>query len=157
MTVQVRVAGPGEWEVKRDVRLAALRDAPYAFYSTYGQALARTDEEWRAWPRPPGVVMLAWQDGRPIGIVGVAPAEHQPDEADLFSMWVAPQARGSGAADRLIEAAIARARALGCSRIALEVTDGNDRAARVYLRHGFVVIDAPTSMPSSRAMALAFA
>lgn len=154
-TVEVRATGPDDWQVRRRVRLAALKDAPYAFYSTYEQALARTDDEWRGWPSP-GVVLLAWRDGRPVGIVGIGPSPEHERDADLFSMWVDPAARGSGAADALVGAAVERARDMGCTRVLLEVTAGNDRAARVYARHGFVRIDAPTSLPGSSAMALTF-
>jgi ribosomal protein S18 acetylase RimI-like enzyme len=52
-------------------------------------------------------------------------------------MWVAPAARGSGLADRLIDAVVDWARANEASEVTLGVTPGNDRARRVYLRYGF--------------------
>jgi len=155
--VEVRVAGPDDWMAKRDLRLSALRDAPYAFYSTYEQAAQRSDDEWRAWPRPPNVVMLAWRGDEPVGIVGIGPNPRQPGVADLFAMWVAPPARGNGVADHLIAAALARATDLGCVEVVLEVTAGNDRARRFYERHGFVPFDAPTSMDGAVAMRRRFA
>lgn len=45
--VSVRATGPGDWELVRDVRLAALRDAPDAFASTYQREAAYTEEQWR--------------------------------------------------------------------------------------------------------------
>lgn len=139
------------------MRLSALREAPYAFCSTYEQALQRTDDEWRDWPTPPYVVLLAWRGDEPLGIVGIGPNPDQTGVADLFSMWVAPPARGNGVADHLISAALARASDLGCAEVVLEITAGNDRARRFYERHGFVPFDAPTSMVGAVAMRRPFA
>jgi RimJ/RimL family protein N-acetyltransferase len=53
------------------------------------------------------------------------------------SMWVSPQARGSGAADLLVSAAVEAAAAESAGRLVLWVADGNARARAVYLRAGF--------------------
>jgi ribosomal protein S18 acetylase RimI-like enzyme len=55
----------------------------------------------------------------------------------LVSMWVSPQARGSGAAEQLVQAVCAAARADGATRIRLWVTDANPRAQAFYQRLGF--------------------
>jgi hypothetical protein len=47
--VSVRATGPGDWELVRDVRLAALRDAPGAFASSYEREAAYSKEQWRGW------------------------------------------------------------------------------------------------------------
>ncbi len=56
-------------------------------------------------------------------------------------MWVEPQARGAGIAERLVEAVKARARQQGRDRIFLDVSPDNGRAAGFYLKQGFVFID----------------
>jgi len=101
---KVRRVIPGDWEVLRSVRLAALREAPYAFGSTYQREAAFDDQWWRdrttsrAW-------FLAWRDGRPVGLIagGADPgiADH---ERYVLSMWVDVAARGTGAADALVAA-----------------------------------------------------
>jgi GNAT superfamily N-acetyltransferase len=146
--VQIRRAGPDEWATVRDLRLAALTDAPGAFAATLGQELARTGPEWRArisvWPW-----FLAWRAGEPAGLVATRPAHvaagppgpagtgGQYREWHLLSMWVAPAARGTGLADRLISAVLDYARAGGAARVTLWVALGNSRARAVYLRMGF--------------------
>jgi RimJ/RimL family protein N-acetyltransferase len=155
MPLLVRTLGPDDWEVLRDIRLAALQDSPGAFLSTYEQSLDRTETEWRAWPAR-GDCFAAFADGEPVGMVGVAPDE-APQSAELFARWVAPPARGSGAADALIRAAVDWARAHGCASVHLEVAAGNDRAERVYARHGFVPSGAPTMIACGLAMRLTFA
>ena len=53
-------------------------------------------------------------------------------------MWVRPQARGAGVADRLVTAVLARAKAAGAARVTLWVAISNDRARAFYQRMGFV-------------------
>jgi ribosomal protein S18 acetylase RimI-like enzyme len=140
--VQIRRAGPDEWATVRDLRLAALTDAPGAFAATLGQELARAEPEWRArisaWPW-----FVAWRAGEPAGLGATGPAPARPGQAGsegewrLTSMWVTPGARGAGLADRLISAVLAHARAAGAARVTLWVALGNARARAVYLRMGF--------------------
>jgi GNAT superfamily N-acetyltransferase len=55
----------------------------------------------------------------------------------LEDMVVLPQFRGAGAGSKLLQAAIAHARASGCKRITL-LTDGDNEAAqKFYSNHGF--------------------
>jgi ribosomal protein S18 acetylase RimI-like enzyme len=60
------------------------------------------------------------------------PAE---DGVELASMWVAPHARGTGAAGALVDAVVAWADA---ATVTLYVVEANVRARRLYERHGFV-------------------
>jgi ribosomal protein S18 acetylase RimI-like enzyme len=144
-------AGPGDWAVLRQIRLAALAEAPYAFGSTLDRETGKTEDQWRAriqkYPN-----FLAWQGGEPVGLAGgfAALPEGQPpaDQVGepragrgrcwhLVSMWVSPQARGSGVADQLVQAVCDTARASGATRVTLWVTDANPRAQAFYQRMGF--------------------
>jgi ribosomal protein S18 acetylase RimI-like enzyme len=93
------------------------------------------------------------------GAVGLAGAfeEDEPDLAHLFSMWVAPDARRLGVAGELIEAVADWARARGKSIVMLEVTAGNDRAAKAYQRYGFVDSDDVPSTDGGQRMRLRLA
>jgi GNAT superfamily N-acetyltransferase len=128
--VQVRRAHPDEWATVRDVRLAALADAPDAFASTLSCELARTEPQWRSrigtWPW-----FLAWRSGTPAGLVAAVPDQPAsgPPAADppardprgwhLVSMWVSPQVRGTGVAELLVSAIVDHAYAVGAPRITL--------------------------------------
>lgn len=138
MAIEVRELTGDDWKVRRDLRLAALLDAPEAFYSTYEQNRDRDEVGWREWPSR-GALFGAWLVGEPVGLVGIAPDRHDPPGggADLFAMWVAPSGRGTGVADALIRSALAWAAAAGLTEVGLEVAPGNGRAERVYARHGF--------------------
>jgi len=56
----------------------------------------------------------------------------------LATMGAVPEARGSGAAAALLQDFIDRGRAAGLAALELEVFAQNERALRLYRRHGFV-------------------
>lgn len=56
----------------------------------------------------------------------------------LATMGAVPEARGSGAAARLLQDFVQRGRAAGLAALELEVFAQNERAVRLYRRHGFV-------------------
>ncbi|WP_431951665.1 GNAT family N-acetyltransferase [Nocardia lijiangensis] len=113
--------------------LPPLAEAPYAFGSTLPWAQARTDQDWRALLAA-RTQFLATTCDHDLGTIG-AVAEN--GAAHLISMWVAPEARGTGVADLLVRAVVDWATATGHCGINLEVSDGNTAAERLYHRHGF--------------------
>jgi len=58
-------------------------------------------------------------------------------EVELISMWVAPFARGQGVGDELINTIVQWTISQQKRRLMLRVLAGNDRAAALYIRHGF--------------------
>ncbi len=136
------------WRPYRDVRLAALLDSPRAFWTTWAEAAERSDEDWQAFVADGPMVWLAWDGDRPVGTVGLWHADDQPDEeVHLIGMWVVSDARGSGAANALVDAALARAAADGRRRVTLDVARENTRACRFYLRRGFALTGETGTMP----------
>src|ERR1043165_1962045 len=107
------------------MRLAALKDAPTAFLTTYAEAEGRTDEQWRSWITAVAV-FGAFVDGEPAGMVGAVVDELDANVTTLIAMWVAPTARGNRLAQRLADAVVAHARAAGHKAVHLEVIAGND-------------------------------
>jgi ribosomal protein S18 acetylase RimI-like enzyme len=69
----------------------------------------------------------------------------------LISMWVAPEARGTGVGDALIEATCQWAREAGAGELRLDVKEDNVQAIRLYIRHGFVDVG-PSGEGGERAM-----
>ena len=124
--VSVRATGPGDWELVRDVRLAALRDAPDAFASTYEREAAYTEEQWRGWFSDRFAMFLAHLEDRaePAGLAGVFDRD---DGAGLVSMWVRPDARGRGVGEALMNAAAGWAKDRGHDAMYLWVAEANER------------------------------
>lgn len=137
--LELRVLTPDDWAVWRQVRLEALAEAPYAFSSTFAEWESASEERWRDRLSRPGSHNLVAYDGRrPLGMAtGVL--RDDPELADLFSMWVAPDARGTGVAAVLIGALEAWCRNNGAQVLCLDVRAENRRAWRTYERLGFRV------------------
>jgi ribosomal protein S18 acetylase RimI-like enzyme len=135
----VRRAHPGDWATVRDVRLAALADAPDVFASTLAGEAGQPEAKWRA-----RIARLPWflgfQDGQPAGLIAALPPRYGPGQDPhwhLVSMWVSPDARGAGLAGLLVGAVTEHVRQAGADRVTLWVTVGNDRARAFYRRMGF--------------------
>lgn len=119
----------------RDVRLAALADAPDAFASTLASQQANTEPDWRAMlDGSRGIRAVAEVGTEVAGVIGAFARE---SVGEIIWMWVAPARRGSCAGDALLAYALdwCAAQGLGC---VLWVADGNERARRFYARNGFV-------------------
>ena len=125
----------GDWAAFREIRLAALRDAPEAFGSTAAEAQRLGEEEWRRRLEQRAIFVVEVSSQR-VGLAAGVGGD-QRGEAELVSMWVAPAWRGQGAGDRLVEAVLAWAADEGFLTVHLWVAQGNARAERLYARHGF--------------------
>jgi ribosomal protein S18 acetylase RimI-like enzyme len=145
--VLVREATPDDWDSLRDVRLAALREAPYAFGSTYAREAAFTGEQWRGRISDRSVTFFACRPDTPE-IAGLAGVYVQDDAADVIAMWVRPSARGRGVGEALIEAAGGWARARDHAALLLWVTESNAPARRLYERCGFELTGGRQPLPS---------
>lgn len=139
----------------REVRLRALQDSPSAFGSTYDAERARTPEQWAervalAASGTGRAIFLAFDDAVCVGLAGCVEDDLGADR-QLVSMWVAPSHRGTGVAQRLVDAVLAWAESCGASRVGLWVTRGNDRARRCYERAGFSATGDVQPLPSDPA------
>ena len=132
-----------EWRELRALRLDALANAPGAFVVTHAEALAYPDERWHEHARrgasaeTPHFVAAAG-DGRFLGMAVGLPTREREDTAALVAMYVRPEARRNGIGEALVERVLAWARERGFALVELGVAEGNDAAARLYARCGFV-------------------
>jgi RimJ/RimL family protein N-acetyltransferase len=146
---RVRRLRADEWRELREIRLAALHDAPEAFATRYAEAAARDDARWQSdalrGAQRESATFVAVADGRVVGMVG---GWSDDGTARLIQMFVRPEARGAGLADELVAAVAAWARGLGFDRLELGVVEGNDAAERAYARCGFVRVGEPLDSPA---------
>jgi GNAT superfamily N-acetyltransferase len=135
---------PADWVQYREVRLAALTQAPDAFASTLAGEETMAPAEWRARlsrrssfaaRAAPGLV------GTAAGIPGDAPGH-----AELVGMWVHPDWRHQGIGGRLISAVIGWAADGPYRALDLWLAVGNEAAEALYARLGFVRTGATVPM-----------
>ena len=146
---------PDDWQRYRDIRLRALETDPQAFFSTAEDSRKFNEKEWRRRlsAEDAGTFVLQGADGNDQGLVGALPYREddaEPGDYQLVSMWVAPEARGTGAAHALVHAALDHARAAAARRLVLWVAWGNIRAEALYQAHGFKRTGQTGSFPPPR-------
>ncbi|GIF99479.1 hypothetical protein Cci01nite_45730 [Catellatospora citrea] len=137
--IEMRVLTSDDWPIWRELRLAALADAPAAFGSRLADWQGEGDrsERWRARLEIPGSYnLVAVLDGRPVGMASGVPTDDR-GVVELISMWVDPAARGRGVGDSLLAAVERWAGQVGADVLKLAVADGNEAAAALYRRNGF--------------------
>jgi ribosomal protein S18 acetylase RimI-like enzyme len=149
-----------EWRRWRDVRLRMLREESASFGTRWEDAARDPDERWQAWAAEAArgetrVVLVAEDDGRWLGVVGGF-LRVDPQEAQLISMWVDPDARGRGIAELLIAALASWAVERGCRDVFLFVQETNVRAQRLYERTGFRPTGERERMPRRRGFKLLY-
>jgi GNAT superfamily N-acetyltransferase len=125
-TLILRASGPAEAEtlfaIQRAASLAGLAHVyPPEQYPFPDDAIR---ERWRTFP---GSVVLAEEDGVPVGVAAT-------DDCWLHGFYVVPERWGSGVADALHEAALAP---LDCAEVKLWVLEENARARRFYEKRGW--------------------
>ncbi len=136
MEVDVRRLTPDDWRIYEEVRLEALREAPYAFGSTWESESGLTEQGWRE-RLAERVQFVAISEDEVVGTAGGATHE-DGRTAELVSMWVDPRRRGQGVGDRLVKAVLEwAAESARIDEVRLWVADGNREAERLYARNGF--------------------
>jgi ribosomal protein S18 acetylase RimI-like enzyme len=136
--VQIVRVGEDDWEAVRDVRLAALRDSPDSFGSTWGREERFAQAHWRMRLRGTPTWLAVDQAGTAWGIVSLIQEPGSPvDDRHVVSLWVAPAARRRGVAWALLDAARDEACADGARTVSLWVLEGNTAAVDLYVRAGF--------------------
>ncbi len=84
--------------------------------------------------RDPDLFLVAEQEGR---IVGAVLGGYDGRRGMVYHLAVAPELRGQGIGEQLMQALEARLRAKGCTRSYLLVTPDNETAIRFYERRGW--------------------
>ncbi|EIV94047.1 GNAT family N-acetyltransferase [Frankia sp. QA3] len=139
---------PDEGPLLRRLRLAALADSPAAFWQTLEAARAQPTAEWARRAEagadsPAELVAIVERAGEAVGMVQGFTPTGRPWLRELGAMWIAPAARGTGAADVLLATALGWAGRAGAEAVKLWVAPANRPARRLYIRHGFVVLSGP--------------
>ncbi len=138
--VDVLVLTPDDWPLWRQLRLAALGEAPGVFGSTLAEwsGSGDTEQRWRDRLANVALNLVLTVGGNPVGMVS-ATAPGTDGEVELISLWIAPSGRGRGVGDEALQqvAAWAHDQHPGHALV-LSVKRENGPARALYERHGFV-------------------
>ncbi len=134
----VRVLEESEWTLYRDVRLQSLTDSPDAFSARLAEEADQDEQFWRE-RMTRSHRLLAERKGVPQGVVSVGPYENDPAAAEVYGLYVVPDARHGGVAWRLVEAATSVATRLGAERAYFWVGTDNPTAIGFANNVGFRV------------------
>jgi ribosomal protein S18 acetylase RimI-like enzyme len=137
--IESQALTPDDWPRWRELRLAALAEAPYAFGSKLAewQGDGDREERWRDRLSIPGSCnFLAVLDGKSVGMVSGIPGPRE-GVVELISMWVSKEARGQSVGNHLVLGVVQWAVERQAEIVQLAVTPGNEHALALYRRHGF--------------------
>jgi RimJ/RimL family protein N-acetyltransferase len=142
----IRRIQAGEVDLYKQIRLAALKEAPYAFGSTYDSALERSAESWRAQVESSALgsdraTFIAFSDNVPIGIAALYRDKENGDTGELLQVWVSPEFRGTGAIWDLMDEIFQWASENNFGKVIAGVTKENTRALKFYAKYGFLTLD----------------
>jgi GNAT superfamily N-acetyltransferase len=138
------------WQELRDVRLAALADAPAAFGSSLRREQDFDEARWRAWTRS-ATLFMAFAGGSPVGMAAGVSGQSTA-ERKLVAMWVDPAWRGRNAASKLLSSVVDWAESDGSKLLRLWVAEDNESARRLYQGRGFELTGGRAPMPSNPAV-----
>jgi ribosomal protein S18 acetylase RimI-like enzyme len=138
MEIEIRCLAPADAAAFRALRIEGFAAHPLEFRYSPGdeEALALADAERRL---AESFVAGAFAAGELVGIGGWTrfAGEKLRHKGLLWGMYLRPSARGSGAASAIVRAIEADARR-EVELLLLTVAAPNERARRLYERHGFV-------------------
>jgi ribosomal protein S18 acetylase RimI-like enzyme len=140
----IRRLVPADAAALQTLRLAALRESPASFSSSYEEEcdtpLAVIEKHLAAGSQR--TTFGAFEGSELVGMVGVG-REHERKlihKGFVRSMYVAPAHRGKGLGRQLLQRALSFASSMqGLRQVTLSVTAGNDAAVALYESAGFTV------------------
>lgn len=134
--ITTRLLGEEDWQTYRELRLAALKDSPDAFVADYEDEAEYDEAFWRERMRR-AYRLVAEDDGEMVGVVGLGRHEEDDEAGEIFGLWVAPGARGSRVAWRLVTACAQQAYRDGRKRVYFWVDADNGPAVAFASNFGF--------------------
>ncbi len=127
----------------KSIRLQALQDCPFAFGSSYEDAAAMSENEWRAHLSGEKSKVFGAFDGEDLVGTTTLLLDSRPKfahSATLVGIYVADSHRGQGLAGRLINHAEHEATQLGIKKIKIDVIRSQLPALRAYEKADYKIV-----------------
>ena len=139
--MQIRTVKESEHALVRELRIAALNDAPESFAESAQAASARPEDYWIDLARSltdEHVMFIAELDGKACGFVFGLRDVDNPNNGRVGGMWVASAYRGRGLGTALLAAVVQWGKTEEFSTVRLWVPASGVRAQSLYSKTGFV-------------------
>jgi len=117
-----------DWRLFAVMRLRALTDS-----------LGEDNPQYRAEVAFTAAQFVAWLGSRPVGLIGAQ--QESAERVYLYSLWLAPEARGRGLAKALVRTALEWARSRNARTVTLRVATDNTVARAIYQSLGFTATE----------------
>jgi GNAT superfamily N-acetyltransferase len=134
----VRHAEVADAAALKVIRQKSLSDEPDAYSATYAESLRYRDSHWREMAEHWNYY-LAFDGPDAVGMAAGGPYSPKPDHRWLYGMYVTPEFRGTGIAQRLVAEVATWARGEGVDLLGLHVTATQSRARAFYEKIGFAL------------------
>jgi len=142
-SVTIELADPASADACKCIE-AYFRELEQRFETGFDPALSISADPAELVP-PAGWFLVARLDGQPVGCGALKVTGRKRGE--IKRMWVAPQARGLGIAQRLLDALEQHAAAAGVNVLQLDTNRTLGEARALYARNGYTEILAYNSNP----------
>jgi GNAT superfamily N-acetyltransferase len=148
--MHVRLLSPDEWRVAREIRLAALRDAPEALLPRQPHESDWDEDRWRrSWENglwavaadAAGAGANGGAGGAGAGVFGVARLAREEAGPYVESVWTRPEHRRRGVARALVRELVNLEREHAAGDVFVWVIRPNPAALRLYTSLGFESTD----------------
>ncbi len=134
--VKFRLLDEDQWQLYREVRLAALEDAPEAFVARLEDEADRDEKFWRERMSRASRIVAEREDV-PVGLVGLGRLDEDPEAGEVFGLWTAPAVRGQRVARGLVSMAARKSIDDGCRQLYFWVVSDNASAIGFASSFGF--------------------
>lgn len=132
--IRIRSLGEDEWQLYREVRLAALTDAPEAFVARVEDEASEGEAFWRD-RMVRAHRIIAEREAQSVGLVCLGVHDEDPEAGEVFGLWTAPVVRGQHVARDLVSTAAQKATEEG--RRLLYFWAGSDNPSAVGFASSF--------------------
>jgi len=126
-----------DWQLWKTIRLEMLKNSPEAFGSSYDEVAGQKDDDFKS-TLDKSAIFGAFISSELIGCAGFFILEQikMRHRGVLFSMYVRPENRGLGIANRLVETVIDHAKSR-VMQLHITCVTTNPTALQLYEKHGF--------------------
>jgi GNAT superfamily N-acetyltransferase len=141
-SLTVRRIAADQGAVLRELRMASLREAPYAFGEKLEDALSAAASTFDATAAHHAVArtiatFILYTEGHPAGLIGACFEALPARRAFVSELWVAPAVRHLRGGELLVDTATQWLASEGAEEIHAWVADANPNGMRFHERLGF--------------------